>query len=330
MLIESSNISMESTSSFVQQHSSITSVTSVNQSLEASHKNTSIKILVYNSEENLSFEDRIKKLLIELLLEKISDGRHKIELFPFSNENSNKKYMFNENYAPDMTTTAYAASYENIETYYQKSSVDFSSHAQINTSNGSYNIDLNFSFSNEFYERHRTRIDIAGVNLQDPLIINYNGGANSFDNISQSMTFEFDINSDGTKENIPLLKDGSGFLALDKNENGQIDDGGELFGPNSSDGFEELAQYDEDGNNWIDEADSIYNDLRIWQINEDGENQLITLAQAGVGAIYLSSIESGFNYSKAYGEQTASLKEASIFLKENGEAGLVTSVDLAV
>ncbi|WP_320034730.1 hypothetical protein [Halarcobacter sp.] len=342
MLINSYNVNMESASSFVQKHESTMCSTLITQNLEGSENNNNIKLstnsinytktIVFNSEENMSVEDRMKKLLIEILLSKLNGKDKKIDLYPFGNMDKNKKYDFNPHFNnQNISINAFAASYESVETYYQKSSVHFSTNAQINTSSGSFNIDLNLYFSQEFYEQHKTKIEIAGVTFQDPLIINFDDkNINSFDNISKKITFEFDLDNNGTKEKIPLLKDGSGFLALDKNNNGTIDNGNELFGPNTGYGFKELAKYDEDGNNWIDEADSIFNSLKIWEINEEGENNLITLSQAGVGAIYLSSIATGFNYSKAYGEQTASLKESSIFLKENGEAGLITSIDLVV
>jgi hypothetical protein len=143
------------------------------------------------------------------------------------------------------------------------------------------------------------------------------------------MRFEFDLNSDGENELIPELKKGAGFLALDKDDNGKIDNGNELFGANSGDGFGELSQYDEDGNSWIDENDSVFNDLLVWEKNEEGEDSLITLGQAGIGAIYLAAADSAYTYASGINENYAQLKQSSFYLKENGEAGLVTSVDFA-
>jgi hypothetical protein len=107
-------------------------------------------------------------------------------------------------------------------------------------------------------------------------------------------------------------------LALDKNDNDKIDDGGELFGVNTGDGFGELSAYDEDGNNWIDENDSIFSDLRVWEKKSNGESSLVTLGEAGIGAIYLANVGSVGN------------NQSSIFLKENGEAGMITSGDYRV
>lgn len=150
----------------------------------------------------------------------------------------------------------------------------------------------------------------------------------SFDNISSIMKFEFDLNSDGKNELIANLKEGTGFLALDKDKNGIIDNGNELFGANTGNGFEELRKYDEDKNHWIDENDSIFDKLLIWEKDEKNKDNLITLGQAGIGAIYLSSIDSGFTYSSAIHENYARLKESSIYLKEDKRVGLITSIDL--
>lgn len=185
------------------------------------------------------------------------------------------------------------------------------------------------SLTQEFYQRQSINIS-AGAPMQDPLLINYNSDIGSFDNISKNMSFEFDLNGDGENETIPELVNGTGYLALDKNNNGNIDNGNELFGPNTGDGFEELRAYDEDGNNWIDENDSIFSQLRIWEKDENGNNSLITLGQAGVGAIYLAGVKTDFNYANGYNDIKANMKEASFFLKENGEAGIVSSVDYAV
>ena len=55
------------------------------------------------------------------------------------------------------------------------------------------------------------------------------------------MKFKFDIDSDGKVDEISFVGKSSGFLALDKNEDGKINDGSELFGTKSGDGFSDLA-----------------------------------------------------------------------------------------
>jgi len=163
--------------------------------------------------------------------------------------------------------------------------------------------------------------------LTDPLVIN-------LDSSSASVTdqkFFFDLDADGKKEEISLLGQGSGFLAYDKNGDGVINDGSELFGTRSGDGFADLAKYDEDGNGWIDENDDIFSNLKVWVKNEDGSDRLLDLKEANVGAIYLGSADTQFHLNDAYTNQNnAVIQKTGVFLKETGGAGTIQHVDLAV
>jgi hypothetical protein len=345
MTIESYNINMQASNSFVQKHEKSVNANFFTQSISQNQETKSGDIntlktttlsqskFVFNEEDGLSIEDKIKKKIIELLLEQVTNKKDKVHLYPKGNHHHGKADKTEHNpYEQNIQSQSnlWGFVYESKEEYYQKSSVEFNTQATIKTSNGEINIDLSFSYTQEFYEVHKTSIQMGTANFEDPLLINFEGNKNAFDNISKKMNFEFDINSDGIKEEIPQLKNGSGFLALDKNNNGIIDNGSELFGPTSGDGFQELAQYDENKNNWIDEKDSIFKDLRVWEKNENADNSLISLSQAGVGAIYLASVATNFNYSKSIGDDNAKLKQSSFFLKENGEAELITSVDFVI
>lgn len=83
-----------------------------------------------------------------------------------------------------------------------------------------------------------------------------------------------DLDADGMEDQISFVLPGSGFLALDLNGDGRINDGRELFGPETGDGFAELARYDEDGNQWIDENDPVFERLRIWTKDAEGRDVL--------------------------------------------------------
>ena len=123
---------------------------------------------------------------------------------------------------------------------------------------------------------------------------------------------------------------GSGFLALDRNNNGFVDDGSELFGPQSGNGFDELAAYDEDRNGWIDENDEIFDKLRIWTLDEEGNKTLLALGQVGVGAIYLGNIRSEYGLKTMGNDSLGQIRSTGVFLKENGEVGTIQHVDLAI
>lgn len=190
----------------------------------------------------------------------------------------------------------------------------------------SFNIDLEMSRS--FLEQ--TQIVTPGAMGQamvDPLVINLGSDVASV----SDQKFLFDIDGDGKQDSISQLNSSSGFLALDKNNDGKINDGNELFGAKSGDGFKDLAAYDKDKNGWIDESDEIFEKLKIWTKDEKGKDKLISLKEAGVGAIYLGNVSTDFNLNHASTNQTnAQIRKTGIFLKENGAAGTMQHVDFAI
>ncbi len=163
--------------------------------------------------------------------------------------------------------------------------------------------------------------------VTDPLVINLNSNTASV----TEQKFVFDLDADGVTEDISFTGDGSGFLALDKNGDGTINDGNELFGTKSGDGFKDLAAYDQDGNGWIDEADNVFSKLKIWTKDANGNDKLISLKEAGVGAMYLGNADTKFHLNSAETNKTNGIiQKTGIFLKENGEVGTMQHVDLVV
>ena len=132
------------------------------------------------------------------------------------------------------------------------------------------------------------------------------------------MKFDFDLNNDNENEEIFGLKPGSGFLAFDMNQDGVINNGTELFGTQSGDGFSDLRQYDSDNNDWIDENDDIYDKLSLWNKDEDGEDHLDRIRDKGVGAIYLKSTDSPFDLRDKENTLLAKVEKTGIALKEDG------------
>lgn len=216
--------------------------------------------------------------------------------------------------------------YHGTETYYEREEVSFAAQGLVKTADGkSIAFDVKLNMSREFMTQESITLK-AGDALIDPLVINYAGPAAEL----TGDKFEFDLNADGVVEKIPFLKSGSGFLALDKNEDGKINDGAELFGPQTGNGFDELASYDDDGNQWIDEGDKVYEQLRIWTKDTEDKDQMTTLQQAGVGAIFLGNAEAEFGMKDQANQLLGQMRRAGVYLKENGGAGTVQQIDLAV
>jgi len=139
-----------------------------------------------------------------------------------------------------------------------------------------------------------------------------------------------DLDQDGQSETFSMLASGSGFLALDKDGDGKVSDGGELFGTQSGNGFADLAQYDEDGNGWIDEGDKAFAQLKIWAQDENGQDQLLSLTEAGVGALFLGSQSTEFSLKDNQQQLQGQVRQTGVFLRENGTAGTLQQIDLAV
>jgi hypothetical protein len=116
----------------------------------------------------------------------------------------------------------------------------------------------------------------------------------------------------------------------DKNQDGVVNDGSELFGPGSGNGFVDLAQYDEDNNNWIDENDSIYSQLSVWTKNEQGEDALSSLQAKKVGAIYLSSANTVFDLKGQNNQTNGQISDTGIYADENGGIKTIQNVKLTV
>lgn len=185
---------------------------------------------------------------------------------------------------------------------------------------------IDFGISVEMSRSFEAAYEIAGKEevYTDPLVINLDTDAASLSDVS----FYFDLDADGKAEEISGLDSASGFLALDKNGDGKINDGSELFGAKTGDGFAELAQYDQDGNGWIDENDEIFSQLSVWVQSGNGEGKLLSLAEADVGAIFLGSRSTQFTLTDTQGQEGAAVRKTGLYLKEStGLAGTVQHVD---
>jgi len=147
---------------------------------------------------------------------------------------------------------------------------------------------------------------MAGAPPSSPIVIDVSG--NGYDLTNNSNGVHFDLNSDGIAEQLSWTSQDSddGWLVLDRNNSGLIENGREMFGNFTSqptpppgrgkNGFLALATFDQvaiGGNNdgFISNEDSIFEYLRLWQdLNHNGfsdSNELLTLSQIGLIKISL-------------------------------------------
>lgn len=231
------------------------------------------------------------------------------------------------NEGTNLAMQAEGGSYTRESFYSETETTSFSTMGTVVTADGrTIDFKMSVSMSRSFTQYASTHLNFGAPLMTDPLVINLD------DNIASvsDQKFYFDLDADGHDEYISILNAGSGYLALDKNKDGVINNGSELFGTTSGDGFADLAQYDEDHNGWIDENDSIFDSLMIWQRNEDGTDRLCGIGMAGVGAIYLGSADTPFSLKSGTDNHTnAQIQKTGLFLYENGNVGTIQHLNLA-
>ena len=169
----------------------------------------------------------------------------------------------------------------------------------------------------------------------DPIIIDLN--KNGITSTKLNNTIYFDHDNNNFKEASSWIDKGDAFLALDKNSNGLIDNGNELFGNHTisntrfkytnnkaTNGYEALKAYDLNGDNVIDSKDEIYDKLLLWKdsnqnaITDKGE--LIKLKDSGIVSIDLNYKNTSID------EKGNTIKQSSTVTFEDGSTTIANDV----
>ena len=172
----------------------------------------------------------------------------------------------------------------------------------------------------------------------DPLTLDLDGDGLETVGINAANPILFDHDGDGIKTGTGWVQSDDGFLVLDRNGNGTIDSGREMFGDATplagggvaADGFAALAQEDTNADGRVDALDARFADLRIWRdLNQNGiseAGELSTLAAAGIVAVLTTKTEHAAVL--ANGNQIA---DKGSYLRADGTAGDLVEVtgDLA-
>lgn len=278
------------------------------------------------SRSDQALEDDPRTLLIRLMIEALTG--HKLKLF-------DPEELQAESSQAAVQATASTGGPRNSsgmeyvrQTHYQESEeTRFSASGTVLTADGQkISFKLELSMSRTYVEDSSVRITMGQPERKvDPLVLNFSGNAASLEN----QRFSFDLDADGSAENIASLSRGSAYLVFDRNGDGRINNGSEMFGPTGGDGFIELALLDDDGNGWIDESDRAYSQLALWQGADEASQNLQTLGSAGVGAISLQHIGTPFQLKNNANDLLGEIRTSGIFLHEDGTTGTIQQIDLS-
>lgn len=186
-------------------------------------------------------------------------------------------------------------------------------------------IEFSLQLQMQRYFHQLTTVAAPAAARRDPLVLNFAGHAAEL----LDRRFQFDLDADGRLQALPQLAAGSALLVFDRNGNGRIDDGRELFGARSGNGFAELAALDADGDGWIDAADPAFARLQLWRPGGDG-GDLLSLAEAGVGALATQHIASPFELRGRGNSELGGVRATGLYLTEAGRVGSLQQIDYSV
>lgn len=193
---------------------------------------------------------------------------------------------------------------------------------------------FNEKFKDDFFANLKQLVDEefdSPVRPRDPLVIDLNGdGVNT---VGTNLNVHFDHDGDGNKEQTGWISDSDGFVVLDKNGNGLIDNGTEMFGENTliengdnaNDGYQALAHFDANADGKIDANDSIFSELKIWNDrNYNGvseADELLSLTDLGIKSISVIGTSNGLKDSSG----NTIVKTGTVEF-ENGTVGISNSL----
>ena len=163
----------------------------------------------------------------------------------------------------------------------------------------------------------------------DPLIFDLDGDGIKTTSLDQSRTY-FDLDSNGFAERTAWVDASDGLLVLDRNNDGQITSGQELFvdqtllanGVRAASGFEALKEFDSNRDGRIDAKDEVYSKLKIWRdLNGDGISQAEELK--GLSDYNIASISLSSTSSNASDVMNNIQRRVGSFIKTDGSGGVI-------
>ena len=216
--------------------------------------------------------------------------------------------------------------YKSQETYYESQQMTFNAGGIVNTADGrEINFSLDLLMAREFMTANNISLKAGGVAGQN-FIVDFEGPASEL----ASTEFQFGLEPDEDRETVSYLSLGGGLLSMDFDNDGTINALSEVIGTETGNGFAELSAYDLDGNGWIDENDTVFDQLQILSQDTNGNDVATGLRENNVGAIYLSSVHSPYELKNDENVLLGQIEESGVYLGEDGTPGTVQQLSMLV
>lgn len=255
--------------------------------------------IIYTNESDLSNTQQIRKQILEKLLGGLNQGEEQ-SLYP-KGDYEKESYGTKNPYGKEIPASLF---YAQSSEYYEKISFEFSAQARIKTPEGEYNIEVKFSFTQEYYEKNETQIQMAQENFQNPFDIELDKDDNSLKDLKY-LHFIFDSNKKDKNEEVDIFEQ----LKV-------------LFAQREKMLLQSINDDEKKENNKIKALDN----FNIWQKSSNEEANLVAIQKDGLGvflANYSNELttsqvnisESGYSYSQSYYKEESSYMEVTKEIK---------------
>ena len=132
---------------------------------------------------------------------------------------------------------------------------------------------------------------IQQPNVFNVLVLDLDGNGINLASVKSNGAVYWDVDLDNFSETVGWVSGNDGFLSLDENKDGKINNQRELLGSLESDGFSELEAYDSNSDGLINEIDPVFKELLVWiDKNSDGfssQDEIFVLTSLGIESINL-------------------------------------------
>ncbi|OGK09409.1 MAG: hypothetical protein A2W80_15025, partial [Candidatus Riflebacteria bacterium GWC2_50_8] len=185
-------------------------------------------------------------------------------------------------------------------------------------------LDLKFKQTTTAEGRIGITLEELGIKKVDPLVLDLSGEGINLTEAGKGAIF--DVTADGKLDSTAWVRGNTAMLVYDRNGNGVIDNGKELFGDqNGADnGFAELAKYDSNADKKINFLDPVFKALKLYRdLNGDGKiekKELQTLPELGIKALNLNFMRTNADINGN------SLVLSGDFEREDGSTGQLADV----